>query len=47
MFYWWYHTLDKTAAVFVVLVYVVACTVGGLILALVPGRPLITALSLG
>lgn len=47
LFYWWYHTLDKTAAVFVVLVYVVACTVGGLILALVPGRPLITALSLG
>lgn len=47
LFYWWYHTLDKTAAVFVVLVYVVACTVGGLILALVPGRPLITALSSG
>ena len=29
LFYWWYHTIDKTPAVFMVLVYVVACTVGG------------------
>ncbi|BBX75070.1 hypothetical protein H7H78_06470 [Mycobacterium shinjukuense] len=47
LFYWWYHTLDKTAAVFVVLVYIVVCTLGGLMLSMVPGRPLITALSLG
>ncbi|OSC42763.1 hypothetical protein B8W66_03625 [Mycobacterium decipiens] len=46
LFYWWYHTLDKTAAVFVVLVYVVTCVVGSLILAMVQGRPLISALSL-
>ncbi|VAZ71407.1 hypothetical protein LAUMK4_00469 [Mycobacterium persicum] len=47
LFYWWYHTLDKTAAVFVVLVYVVACTVGGLILSMVQGRPMIAAMSIG
>ena len=47
LFYWWFHTIDKTAAVYVVLVYVVACTVGGLMLSMVEGRPLIASLSLG
>jgi hypothetical protein len=47
LFYWWFHTIDKTAAVYVVLVYVVACTVAGLMLAMLEGRPLMTALSLG
>ena len=47
LFYWWYHTIDKAAAVYVVLIYVVACTVGGLMLSMVQGRPLITSLSLG
>jgi hypothetical protein len=46
LFYWWYHTIDKTPAVFMVLVYVVACAVGGVMLAMVQGRPLISALSL-
>jgi hypothetical protein len=46
LFYWWYHTIDKTPAVFTVLVYVVACTVAGVMLAMVQGRPLISALSL-
>jgi len=46
LFYWWYHTIDKTPAVFMVLVYVVACAVAGVILAMVQGRPLISALSL-
>jgi hypothetical protein len=46
LFYWWYHSVDKTPAVFVVLVYVVACAVGGVMLAMVQGRPLISALSL-
>ena len=31
LFYWWYHTVDKTAAVYTVLVYVVACVVAGVI----------------
>jgi hypothetical protein len=46
LFYWWYHTVDKTAALYMVLVYVVACTVAGVILAMVQGRPLISALAL-
>ncbi len=46
LFYWWYHTIDKTPAVFMALVYVVACTVGGVMLAMVHGRPVISALSI-
>ena len=46
LFYWWYHTIDKTPAVFMALVYVVACAVGGVMLAMVQGRPLISALSI-
>jgi hypothetical protein len=46
LFYWWYHTIDKTAAVFMVLVYIVVCAVGGVLLAMVEGRPLISALSI-
>jgi hypothetical protein len=46
LFYWWYHSIDKTPVVFAVLVYVVACAVGGVLLAMVEGRPLISALSL-
>ena len=38
LFYWWYHTVDKTAAVYMVLVYVVACVVAGVILAMVQGQ---------
>jgi hypothetical protein len=46
LFYWWYHTIDKTPAVFMVLVYIVVCAVSGVMLAMVQGRPLISALSL-
>jgi hypothetical protein len=45
LFYWWYHSIDKTPAVFTVLVYVVACAVGGVLLAMAEGRPLLSALS--
>jgi len=45
LFYWWYHAIDKTPTVFMVLVYVVACAVGGVMLAMVQGRPLLSALS--
>ena len=27
LYYWWFHSLDKTPAVFVVLVFLVVCTV--------------------
>ena len=46
LFYWWYHTSDKTAAAFMALVYVVTCAVAGVMLAMVQGRPLISALAL-
>jgi hypothetical protein len=46
LFYWWYHTVDKTAAVYTALVYVVACAVSGVILAMVQGRPMMSALAL-
>ncbi len=46
LFYWWYHSIDNTPAVFMVLVYVVVCAVGGVMLAMVEGRPFISALSL-
>jgi hypothetical protein len=43
LFYWWYQAIDKTPAVFVVLVYLVACTVGGLLAAMVQNRPSVSA----
>ena len=46
LFYWWFHTIDKTLPVFTVLVYLVVCIVLSVILAMIQGKPLITALSL-
>ncbi|MCV7100356.1 hypothetical protein [Mycobacterium palustre] len=46
LYYWWYHSVGKTPAVFAALVYVVACAVGGVMLAMAEGRPLVSALSL-
>ncbi|MGH3577079.1 MAG: hypothetical protein ACRDU0_05935, partial [Mycobacterium sp.] len=48
LFYWWTqdHSRHKTAVVFVVLIYVVVCTVAGLMLAMVPDRPLVSALAI-
>ncbi|MBS4728445.1 hypothetical protein MSM1_08875 [Mycobacterium sp. SM1] len=46
LFYWWYHSIDKRPAVFAVLAYVVVCTVTGLMLAMVPDRPLLAALAI-
>ena len=46
LFYWWFHAVDKTPVVFMVLVYVVASAVVGVMLAMVQGRPMIAALSI-
>jgi hypothetical protein len=48
LFYWWTHdlSLHKTPVVFVTLVYVVVSMVGGLMLATVPDRPLLSALAI-
>jgi hypothetical protein len=48
LFYWWTHdpSSHKTPVVFVVLVYVVVSVVAGLMLAMVPDRPLVSALAI-
>lgn len=46
MFSWWFSLADKTPAVLAVLVYVVVCTVCGLILAMAGERPLFSALAI-
>jgi hypothetical protein len=48
LFYWWTHdnSAHKTPVVFVVLVYVVVCTVAALMLAMVPDRPLVSVLAI-
>jgi len=46
LFYWWFHSINKTPAVFIVLVYLVMCVVAALIAAMVPDRPLMSALSI-
>jgi hypothetical protein len=47
LYYWWFHSLDKTPPVFVVLVFVIVCTVGGLLTAMVQNKPLVSALAVG
>jgi hypothetical protein len=48
LFYWWTHdpSAHKTPVVFVVLVYAVVSMVTGLMLAMVPDRPLVSALAI-
>lgn len=46
LFSWWYQAENKTPAVFVVLVYTTVTTVGALMLAMIPGRPLLSALAI-
>jgi hypothetical protein len=47
LYYWWFHSLDKTPPVFVVLVFVMICTVGSLLTAMVQNKPLVSALAIG
>ena len=46
LYYWWYHSIDKTPSVFVVLLFVIMCTVGGLLIAMVQDRPVVSALAI-
>ncbi len=46
LFYWWFNSINKTPAVFAVLVYLVMCIVAALIAATVPDRPLMAALGI-
>jgi hypothetical protein len=48
LFYWWFHDMTdhKTWPVFTLLVYLVCCTVGALMAAMVQSRPVLSGLSL-
>jgi hypothetical protein len=46
LYYWWFHSLDKTAPVFVVLLFLAVCTIGSLLTAMVQNRPLVSAVSI-
>ncbi|MGO4441914.1 hypothetical protein AB4Z42_01015 [Mycobacterium sp. 2YAF39] len=46
LYHWWYHSIDKTAPVFVVLVFLILCTVVGLLVAMVPNRPVASAVAI-
>jgi hypothetical protein len=46
LYYWWFHSLDKTPPVFVVLLFVIVCTVSSLLAAMVGNKPLVSALAI-
>jgi hypothetical protein len=45
LYEWWFSSLDKTAPVFVVFVYVVVCAVASLLTAMIQNKPVLAALS--
>jgi hypothetical protein len=45
LYYWWFHSIDKTPPVFVVLVYLVVAIVASLITAMVQNKPLVSAVA--
>jgi hypothetical protein len=46
LYYWWYQAVDKTPTVFVVLMYLVVCSVASLLIAMVQNRPLVAVLAI-
>jgi hypothetical protein len=46
LYYWWFHSLDKTPPVFVVLIFLMVCGVGSLLTAMVNNKPLVSALAI-
>ena len=46
LYYWWFHSLDKTPPVFVVLIFLIVCGVGSLLTAMVNNKPLVSALAI-
>jgi len=43
---WWFQSVDKTGPVFVLLVYLVVCTVAGLLVAMVQNKPLVSTVAI-
>jgi hypothetical protein len=46
LYYWWFHSLDKTPSVFVVLIFLMVCTVGSVLIAMVNNKPRVSALAI-
>jgi hypothetical protein len=46
LYYWWFHSLDKTPPVFVVLIFLMVCTVGGVLIAMVNNKPMVAVLAI-
>ena len=46
LYYWWFHSLDKTPPVFLVLIFLIVCSVGSLLTAMVNNKPLVSALAI-
>ena len=46
LYYWWFNSINKTPAVFIVLVYLVICIVAALIAAMVQDKPSLSALAI-
>ncbi|MBB3605143.1 hypothetical protein FHT40_004827 [Mycolicibacterium sp. BK556] len=45
-YFWWYTSLNKTPAVFFVLIYLIFCSVGSMLVSMVQNRPSVTALAI-
>ncbi|NTY62504.1 hypothetical protein FEG63_23485 [Mycolicibacterium sphagni] len=46
LYFWWYTSLNKTPAVFFVLIYLIFCSVGSMLVSMVQNRPPVTALAI-
>jgi hypothetical protein len=46
LYEWWFQSVDKTGPLFVLLVYLVVCTVAGLLVAMVQNKPLVSAVAI-
>ncbi|WP_431237585.1 hypothetical protein ACQ86B_23160 [Mycolicibacterium aichiense] len=45
-YFWWYTSLQKTPAVFCVLIYLIVCSVASMLVSMVQNRPSVTALAI-
>jgi hypothetical protein len=46
LYEWWFQSVDKTGPLFVLLVYLVVCTVAALLVAMVQNKPLVSAVAI-
>jgi hypothetical protein len=46
LYYWWFHSLDKTQPVFMVLIFLMVCSIGGVLIAMVNNKPMVSMLAI-